>query len=472
MLKYVLTVIYLLWCSYFISKEYIKKVGYTMSLFELNDDNMKVDLSSYNNEENEVIVINESVKDISFTSYNKICNVSIIVKDRESDLVIRIKDIMINSRDDICFDLRGSVGKNYKINVNFSGYNEIYTNDNICIAVGNNHDIIFEGLNGGVLKCERKISGPSFGSGIYTMGSANAIFIGSGTVEFLCNNEGDAVSFINKDFSKSSIKVYDDIKFIARGGDGRDIDSIKTDISAGNGGSGIYIEGEGSILNFSNKTMKVSGGNGGCNTEQFGGGVCGDGGNAIKLGAGYIVLKNNSILEGGDGGQIKEKTKHYMSRGGNGGACIEVVGFNNIDTDIRISSGVKAYGGNGGCSHLHIDDKGDFMPVSGGNGGGLISNTSNNNISFYRGDIEFVEGLGGICVYDENIKKGDDGDLTQGGDITILKINETDIIENTMCDNCKYKREMFNQGREIQKYQDKKSFIERIKACINKMLSN
>lgn len=438
-----------------------------MSLIELSEDNVDIDLSQYNTEENQIFIISDLVKSISFTSNNKLCHVSIIVKERQCDLCIDIRDIMINSNDDICFDLRGNLNKNYKIRVNFSGYNEIYTNNNMCIALGNNHDVIFEGINGGVIRCERKISGPAFGSSIYAGGSSDIDFIGKGTVEFISDREGDAVGFNNSEGEKTIIRIYDNIKFEARGGHGKDIDSIKADISAGNGGNGVFIEGEGHLFNFSNKIMKLAGGNGGCNTERFGGGVCGNGGAAIKIGAGKILLKGSSILQGGDGGQIKEESKHYMSRGGKGGACIEVLGYNNIDTDIRICSNVKAYGGNGGCSHLHINEKGDFEPVSGGDGGNFLSNLGNNEVSLYTDDIVFENGIGGSCVYDENIKKGENGVLTKGNNIIVGDFKEL------QCENSrKQDIDDSKQSREnnIQEYKDENTMISKIKNFFKRIM--
>lgn len=286
---------------------------------------------------NKTIIINENINEITLTSNGEICNFKIFIKKRNSDLVVNINDLVLDSKEDIAINFASGEKHDYKNYLVFSGTNSISSGGNISICVTNNQTLEIKGKEDGFLKLSGGCGIPTVGSSFYTEGAGNLIFSGQGFVEIISGksdyrykNEnilgsGCGIGFYNKDVQDvSSIIILDDINVKISGESGKDVESISEDRTADEGGNGIYIKNSGIIEKKGNGLLEIKAGDGGCCIGDYSSGVCGNGGCAICMGDGTINIDNNTILKAGNGGSTQDKYEFSMVKGGNAGNIISL----------------------------------------------------------------------------------------------------------------------------------------------------
>ncbi|MGL4773864.1 MAG: hypothetical protein ACRC2K_09895 [Clostridium sp.] len=373
---------------------------------ELRDRDI-LDLSNF---PKRIIYIGSNIKDITFTTFGKLWEGAIIVKERKEDLVININNVNINSGKHIALDVRGGRTCNYKNTLSFMGKNTIKSEDNLAICISNNQTLHFKGEERGILTILGGLENTAVGNNIYTGGSGHLIFSKYGEVfikggngfcsERRCDNSGKCgghgIGFINKSFSDiSSIKINDNINVKIIGGEGQDASSFSMERCGGKGGAGIYLEENSILEKLGEGLLEVNGGNGGGSTGDNKCSGCGDGGSAIEIKSGWININHPATLIGGNGGNVDTICKHIFSKGGNGGDCIRIIN-SDIDnyfkaTKIRIDDFIVGKGGHGGCSGMEFQSLSGFQ---GGDGGNLL-NSNNFKTVISIGDVDFTGGEGG-----------------------------------------------------------------------------
>lgn len=367
-----------------------------------------INLNTYMCDElcNKTIIINEDINEITLTSNRKVCNFKIFVKKRNSDLVVNINDLVLDSKEDIAINFASGEKYDYKNYLVFSGINSISSGGNIAICVTNNQTLEIKGKEDGFLKLSGGCGIPTIGSSFYTEGSGNLVFSGQGFVEIISGKSdyryknsnilgsGCGIGFYNSDIEDtSSITILDDINVKIVGESGKDVESISEDKIAYSGGDGIYIKNSGVIEKKGNGLLEINAGNGGSCIGNYSSGVCGNGGCAICMGEGTINIDNNAVLKAGDGGGVKDKYEFSMVKGGNAGDIISLTEQETaIVSSITMGDNIKVILGNGGDSGSFIDGK-VIRGFDGGNSGSIVN--SNGRVKVKVDNINIAEGIGG-----------------------------------------------------------------------------
>ena len=393
---------------------------------------------------NKTIIINENINEITLTSNGEICNFKIFIKKRNSDLVVNINDLVLDSKEDIAINFASGEKHDYKNYLVFSGTNSISSGGNISICVTNNQTLEIKGKEDGFLKLSGGCGIPTVGSSFYTEGAGNLIFSGQGFVEIISGksdyrykNEnilgsGCGIGFYNKDVQDvSSIIILDDINVKISGESGKDVESISEDRTADEGGNGIYIKNSGIIEKKGNGLLEINAGDGGCCIGDYSSGVCGNGGCAICMGDGTINIDNNTILKAGNGGSTQDKYEFSMVKGGNAGNVISLTEKEiAVVSNITMGDNINVILGSGGDSGSFIDGK-VIRGFNGGNSGRIVN--SNGKVKVKVGNINIVEGIGGRGGNINDINyNGKNGELIKkylGNDIELIeKENETEKL--------------------------------------------
>ncbi|MGL4570429.1 MAG: hypothetical protein ACRCVJ_05145 [Clostridium sp.] len=430
-----------------------------MNVEELN--NIKngdiINLSNYENGDNntKIIIINENINEVTLTSDGKECNCALFVKGRKEDLNIIIKNLNLNSGNQIGIDFRGDINCDYKSFLTYYGINIINSVGNIGICISNNQTVEVKGKNGGLLKVNSGTGVPAIGNNFYTAGSGKIIFSGYGYIDIdggdrenseysPCNGHDGtyAIGFYNDISNKSIVRILDRVSIKAKGEYGQNICTISSDNKAGNGGDAIFIKGFGIIEKLGTGIMELQGGNGGDCIGDYSTGTCGKGGSSIKISEGDIKLNGKVLLKAGDGGSAKNIYECIMATGGDGGDCILVEKDRLYNTDesskVIINSSIEAVSGNGGESGVCIRN-GEILGRDGGKGGNLI-NCYGVTTKVDASNILFTPGRGGkggtFISCDKTGKDGASGCKFIGENIIYNTLNTNDSqIEEVSKDN-------------------------------------
>lgn len=385
---------------------------------------------------NNLLIIPEAIDEITITSNGKNVRGAISLSPRITDIKINIKNLNLDSEDNIAIDFREGQCSTYNNYLFFSEKNIIKSKKNIAICLSNNQKLIICGEVEGKLE----VIGGSYcngvGSNIYTKGNGHIKFCGEGEVVVKGGNgyipsrrnssNGQsgayAIGFYSDDtLETSSVEIMDNISVFLYGGEGESISSKCEDNIAGKGGEAISLD-EDSIINIiGNGEVKLQGGNGGTISSKYCSGISGKGGAGISLKSGIVNIANNTTIIAGSGGNIDEHSKECMCLGGDGASCIEAKNKKNFlegkEIIINLYDNVKAIGGNAGNSGVSIEGK----YLDGGIGGKLLE-VNNRKCTIKTGKIFFQEGSNGLNTkLDTRYVSKYDNKLFIGENIEIIK---------------------------------------------------
>ncbi|WP_252228959.1 hypothetical protein [Clostridium sp. ZBS15] len=382
-------------------------------MYKDEENNIKdKDIINLINYKNKIIIITSDINEITFTSEGNECNAGILVKNRNSDLIIKINNVYLNSVNQIAIDFRGGKNCDYKNKLVYSGINTIMSEDNIGICISNNQTVEITGRE----KCILNINGgsemPAIGNNEWTAGGGHLIFSGYGNIEIIggagckcyenLEHKGKcgsyAIGFCETNINDTStIKILENVNLKAIGGNGQSISSIALNKCSGCGGAAISIGDNSSFEKIGLGVLELIGGDSGESIGEYACGNCANGGDAIKIKSGLININSPAILKGGKGGSISSKCKNVISKGGKGGDCISI-SESELDeklkkVKIKIDNCVQAKGGDGGNSGVYFNNE-NILGNDGGDGGNFI-NSNDFKVEVAIGDIYFKGGKGG-----------------------------------------------------------------------------
>lgn len=385
-----------------------------------------INLNEYTNtERTEIVMLPAELEQINFkvlNDYSTVYKIRIIARDeRNKNLVINMDNVKINSGSYSAIDIRGVLNQTYTSTINYSGVNNIKSEEAVAIYVTNNQIIKINGLSS---DSELNVSG---GLGCCAIGNApifnyggKIIFSGIGKVKAIggdgslsgkssssvAKDGGFAIGFADNTISPSSITIKCGPIIEAIGGKGQETNTDDPNsISAGNGGAGISLGLNGVLMIEEcckvNKSLIAIGGNGG---EVSGTGAVQDkknggvGGDAISIISGKVIIENSVELQGGDGTSLKENNGDFSVVGGNGGSAIQA---NNNRLDIILDNGVlqSGNGGNGGSPSALGNEyikgvTGAGSPGNGGNNGSVIDGRSDGTVK-KKSCVNIISGIPG-----------------------------------------------------------------------------
>lgn len=423
--------------------------NYIANELSLGNLDVTIDLTTYDNTSQiEIVNLQNDLMSITFNGVSPggVSNFRVVASLRTNPLTINLNDVNINSGSNITLDLRGAIN----VTLNFDGNNTITSMNSMGIFVSNSQTVNIIGaatssilnVNGGT---NNSAIGNSYVPGLNTGG--HIIFSGEGTItatggnggavgtysEGIPNNGGFAVGFASDTIGSSSVVIKCNIVLNANGGDGQAIDiSSVTSVAAGNGGAGISLGPNGTLLvencpSISGSNLNVLGGDGGtiAQTDSTVGAFTnertgGSGGDGIQIVNGTVTVQGTASIAGGDGTTLSTGQLSFPVQAGDGGSAIQLTGTSTKTDNVILGDDVTVTAGSGGDSGVLLDEAGSIVSLTGGSGGNTIE-LGNTPANVVLGKITSTSGSGGTgaspqALIDEGVLNIGDLDEVPGAD--------------------------------------------------------